>query len=131
MAEISLTHAFAANPDALWDEVGFGKLADFHPLVPNLVLSEEGTVRTMGFGPMTAVERLVEQNERSYTYVVDKSPMPVRDYRATWTVRPEGSGAVLAIHATYEPKGPAAVADELLNAFFAAGFKALEARLAS
>ena len=73
---------------------------------------------------------LTEQHERSYTYVVDKSPMPVKDYTATWTVSTGEDGAVLSIDATYEPKGPPAMADELLQAFFAAAFKALDDKLA-
>ena len=130
MAELSLTHTFTASDEALWALVAFDKLADWHPLVPNIAMSEDGAVRTMGFGPMTAVERLVEQNERSYSYIVEKSPMPVKDYKATWTVAAAEGGSTLTIAASYEPKGPAAVADELLNAFFAAAFKALEGELA-
>lgn len=130
MAELALSHTFSASADDLAALATFDQLADWHPLVPNLTLSEEGTVRTMGFGPMSAVERLLEKTERSHTYIVEKSPMPVRDYRATWTVAEVEGGSTLTIAATYEPKGPAALADELLNAFFKAAFKALEAKLA-
>lgn len=130
MAELSLTHSFSASPEVLWDAVAFEKLADWHPLVPNLELSEEGQVRTMGFGPMRAVERCVARDARSYTYVVERSPLPVRDYRAVWSVQADGEGSSLAIHASYEPKGPAEAADMLLRAFFAAGFEALARALA-
>ncbi|MCO4747537.1 MAG: SRPBCC family protein [Proteobacteria bacterium] len=129
MATLRIEQSYPVSAETLWGAVGFGALADWHPMVPNLELTEEGKVRTMGFGAMAAVERLVEEGERSYTYVVDRSPMPVRDYRATWTVADADEGSTITIEATYEPKGPEAASDMLLRAFFAAGFKALGSKL--
>jgi hypothetical protein len=129
MVELSVSEVFAVDPEVLWEAVAFDKLADWHPLVPNLVLSEGGEVRTMGMGPMRAIERCIERGPLHYVYVVERSPMPVREYRAAWRVAAEELGARLTIDATYLPKGSPEEADELLRAFFAAGFRALETAL--
>lgn len=127
MVQIHTASTFPVSTQVLWDAVPFGALNEWHPFVPNLTMSNEGRTRTMGFGSMTAVESLTDQGERHYTYIVEKSPMPVADYEATWTVTGTDTEATLTIDASFNPTGDDA--EMLLNAFFAAGFKALAAKL--
>ena len=129
MATLQLQSSFATPASTLWNTVGFLSLADWHPMVPPVEASNEGLTRTMGFGRMVAVETLVEQGERTYTYIVEKSPMPVANYRATWTVTGDDDNASLTIDISYDPVGDPAMADLLLRSFFDAGFKALTERL--
>jgi hypothetical protein len=38
-------------------------------------------------------ETLTEAGERTYSYTIDESPLPVADYRATIAARPDGDAA--------------------------------------
>lgn len=132
MTTLELHVELPASPEAVWEVVGpFGGLADWHPWVPNCTLSEDGAVRTIAMGAISAIEVLEEQTERSHTYRVQQSPMPVEDYRCTWTVTGEGGRARLGIRATFEPRGvPEEQAVAMLQGFFDAAFATLSKRFA-
>lgn len=132
MTTLSLKTDFPASPQAVWAIAGkFGGLAEWHPWVPACVLSDDGRTRTIPLGGLSAIEVLESEGPGTFTYRVDQSPMPVRDYRCTWTVTPSAGGATLAIEARFEPSGaPEAQAVAMLTGFFEAAFAALRTRVA-
>ena len=133
MSEIRVTTELPASPEQVWEVVGdFGALDAWHPWVPNCTLGEDGITRTIDMGAASAIEVLDPDatTDRSHTYRVEKSPMPVRDYRATWKVEDADDGCTLDIHATFEPVGDEAQALALLQGFFDTAVKALRKRFA-
>lgn len=131
MTTLALSHDFTAQPQAVWALAGdFGGLDHWHPWVPDCRLDADGRTRRIGAGPIEAVEVLQEQTDHSMTYTVTKSPMPVQDYRCTWSIAATGNGCTLSIEATFAPKGvPAETAIAMLSGFFENAFSALEERV--
>ena len=132
MTTLELQTEISADPADVWALAGdFGGLATWHPWVPDCRLSDDGSTRTIGSGPLEAIEVLEGTTETSMTYRVDKSPMPVQDYQCTWTISGEPGNAKLAIKATFEPKGvPEEQAVAMLTGFFDTAFQTLGTRFA-
>ncbi len=111
MAQVTVEEAIAVAPRLLW-----GVVADFGNVgwIPggDTVRTEgagPGMVRIFGSGDAEIRERLesVDQHTRSIVYTVPQGlPLPVRQYRATMTVRAGGDGgSVLEWACTFEPQG--------------------------
>lgn len=130
MTTLSLSARIPAAPDAVWAVVGeFGALDTWHPWVPDCTLSSDGQTRTIGSGAIQTVETLESEGAHTHTYRVDKSPMPVADYRCTWTATAHDAGTHLAIEATFAPAGvPEDQALAMLTGFFEAAFATLQSR---
>ena len=131
MTTLQLQTEIAASPTDVWALAGdFGGLDQWHPWVPDCRLSEDGRTRTIGSGPLEAIEVLEQTTDTSMSYRVDKSPMPIADYTCTWSVSGENS-TTLAIEATFEPKGvPEEQAVAMLTGFFQTAFQTLQKRFA-
>ena len=124
-AETTLT----TTADNVWGVIGtFGELDLWHPWVPNCTISTDGRTRTINLGSTKAVERLVEPStsEFSHSYVVEESPMPVKNYRATLCVEPLHQGC----HVTWKAEFDAtdASAGALIQRFFNDGLAAIKAQ---
>lgn len=130
MTTLNLQTEIAAAPDAVWALAGdFGGLDIWHPWVPDCRLSDDGRTRTIGSGAMEAIEVLESTGAHTMTYRVQKSPMPVANYRCTWTAIAENGGTTLSIQATFEPSGaPEEQAVAMLTGFFQTAFQTLAER---
>ena len=127
LTRVEVSASFAASSDALWSVVGdFGALHRWHPWVPACVLSADGQTRVLRAGEeVVAVERLLEQTERSHTYTVDQGPFPMTAYRATLCVTEMAEGCRLHYRGECVADGaPERVAAQLRR-FFEVGFSAL------
>jgi hypothetical protein len=74
-------------------------------------------------------ERLenIDTDERTYTYSITSSPLPVRNYRSTITVRGEGNTSTVEWSTNFEPLGvPEADVVRSLSDFYRAGFENLK-----
>lgn len=110
MTHVQVQGEIGASADAVWAVVG-----DFGGLVTTLGGSAEvegdgiGQLRTIKFGSHVVVERLEEldPDARSITYVIlQRGPLPVRDYRATMELAPAGDSAcTLTWFSDFEPEG--------------------------
>jgi hypothetical protein len=131
MTTLALETEISAGPAAIWALAGdFGGLDQWHPWVPDCRLSEDGKTRSIGSGAMEAIEVLESWSDDAMTYTVTKSPMPVANYRCTWTVSGGPERTTLAIQATFEAVGvPEETAVAMLTGFFEAAFSTLAARL--
>lgn len=130
MMNVELEQVVHASTQEVWDIVGeFGDLDQWHPLVPNCSLNDDGTIRTIDTPPTPAVERLIRENpdERWHEYTLDDGPMPIRTYRAIVGVREESDErCVLYYQAECEPDGVGeAKLRQILTSFFSAGFTAV------
>lgn len=134
MADVTLEAPISATADTVWALVGrFGDLDEWHPWVPNCSLSDDGLTRTIDLGAMSAIEVLDPSRTTSHghSYTVTKSPMPIRDYRATWSVVDGDGGCTLKIHAAFEPVGDEAQAVAMIRGFFDTAITTLQKRFAT
>ncbi|MCG6861394.1 MAG: SRPBCC family protein [Chromatiaceae bacterium] len=95
MSKVTLSTQLPASANSVWKLIGgFNALPDWHPAIAKSELSDDGSERTLHLvGGGTIVERLeTVGDERTYSYSVLKSPLPVRDYLATIGVRPNVDG---------------------------------------
>lgn len=127
----------AAPPATVWKMIGnYNHLDVWHPAVAASDLTGSGTsagdvrVLTLGDGA-TITERLVaySDTERSYTYAIEASPLPVDGYVSTLTVLPgQGGGSVVRWSSTFDAKGaPAEKASEVIAGIYDAGLGRLAA----
>jgi Polyketide cyclase / dehydrase and lipid transport len=124
-----------AGPDAAWAAIGdFCGIAGWHPAVEACGLSERGgkTLRTLSLkGGGTIVEELVARDEadRSYTYRIVESPLPVANYESTIEVEDAG-GTVIVWSGTFDAKGaPDADAVGVIEGIYQGGLDSLAAKL--
>ncbi len=128
LSQAKRSRKFERSADDLWGRVGgWGSIHEWHPAVKSTDVSEDGSVRTLTLGDgAVIVEKLLERNERSYSYRFEESPLPVKDYRATFQVRADGDGSVVEWEGTFEPAGISdAEAVELIEGIYQAGLDAL------
>jgi hypothetical protein len=117
----------------LWKKYGgFCAIADWHPAVAKCEESKEGDAgfRTLTLKDgATIKEKQTGKSDDGYTYAITESPLPVKDYNAAFSIRPddEPGKAVITWSATFMAKGkPDADAKGVIQGVFDAGVKAIE-----
>lgn len=116
-----------ASPD-------FCGLGTFHPAVEKCALSDNGKTRTLSLkGGGAIVEKRLSWSakKRSYSYAIVESPLPVQDYKSTFTVKSAGRGkSIVTWTGSYQPKGaPEADAKKAIDGIYTSGLDALKAKL--
>ena len=128
MSKINMSTDVPISPDELWKVIGgFNALPDWHPSIEKSELEEGGTVRRLSIaGGVTLTEKLVDanDNERTYTYTIDQSPLPVNNYKATIKVRQneDGSTSTVDWSSEFEPVGPETDAVQAIQDIYQVGF---------
>ena len=113
MTKVSMSMNVGAEAKAVWDMIGgFNALPDWHPAIVRSEIEEdaEGSVRTLHLaGGGKVVERLDkhDEEERSYSYSIVSSPLPVANYSATIRLKdsPDGDGCVVEWESDFEAQG--------------------------
>lgn len=127
MARVRVSQRFEVDADVMWAKIGdFATFHHWFPGVQSPEVDEDGRVRRFAVGSETAVERLVETAERSYTYVLEGGPLPLADYRSTLSARPDDDGCIVEWDSTFEPSGvdePTATA--IVEGIYRTGLNAL------
>jgi len=105
-----------ASPDEVWAEVGnFDGMANWHPAIASsqIVAGENnraGAARELQIkdGP-AVIDELValDDAQRSYIYRLVDSPLPLTDYLAKVTVKPNGEGSEVIWSVTFRRKNAA------------------------
>jgi hypothetical protein len=129
METVQVDSTLSSDAADVWDFIGaFGDLDVWHPWVPNCTISSNGRTRTIDLGTTKAVESLVgpPSSEFAHTYVVEESPMPVTNYRATLRVDSLDQGCLFVWKAEFEASDASATG--LIQRFFESGLAALKAR---
>lgn len=123
-----------ATPAQAWAAIGdFCAIGGWHPAVEACVLGEKNgkTMRTLSLkGGGEIVEELVERDEddRSYTYRIIESPLPVANYESTIEVEDEG-GTTIVWSGEFDAKGaPDADAVAVIAGIYQAGLDSLVAK---
>ena len=131
MPKISMKQNLNVGADQVWDLIGrFNALPDWHPNVEKSELKEAGQVRKLSLaGGGTIIEKLekVDAHTRTYSYTIEDSPLPVKNYRAELTVHEEKDGCSVEWTSEYEAPGLGeADAMKTLQDFYQQGFDNLK-----
>ncbi len=127
MAKISVSSNYPVSPDAVFETVGaFGGIHKWHPAVTKTEIETEGnkTLRRLSLaGGGTILERLDKEANGSYTYSILESPLPVKNYTATISVRPAaGGGSTVEWSSEFDTDGtPESDAAEAIQGIYQAG----------
>lgn len=118
-----------AKPDAVWALIGdYNALYRWHPAVAESTRHGEIRILTLGNGAKF-VETLTDQNDdtRSYSYVIDKSPLPVASYASSIKVEADGAGGSKVIwNSSFDPNGVSPEkAGEIVRGVYQAGLSNL------
>ena len=129
MASVHEQESYDVSADAMWQRIGdFHALHSWHPAVLSQDAVNNGKVRVLHLdGGGTITETLLDQKQRSYTYRIDDSPLPVSDYTATTAVLDgEGGGCVVDWRADFQAAGASdEEAEEVIRGIFRGGLDAL------
>ena len=103
MPKITETASIGLDPRTLWNEIGaFGDLGDWHPLLTSVEVFGEGSgamrIAHATEGAVQA-ERLqtLDPERHLYRYTMEKTSMPVRDYRGEFRIDATGDDASLVV----------------------------------
>jgi hypothetical protein len=128
-----MTQDLAVSADRVWTLIGgFNALPAWHPAVERSDLEDEGQKRRLTLvGGGTIVEKLVERDDvaRSYTYSIEESPLPLRNYLATLRVHEREGGSTVEWSSVFEVAGgPEDDATKTVRGIYQSGFDSLEGR---
>jgi hypothetical protein len=86
MTRVEVATTLEASADDVWELIGaFNALSEWHPGVKQSTLDDGGRIRVLELANgSTLIERLqsFSQSERSYSYSIEKGPLPVGGYRS-------------------------------------------------
>lgn len=135
-ASVSKKMEIAAAPDKVWAAIGsFCDIGSWLPIVAKCEMTEADgkKVRTLTTGDGGV---LVETLERwddagmSYTYRIQSSPLPIKDYISTIKVSGKGKVSTVEWSSRFEPKGaPEADVVKTISGIYQAGFVGLKKKL--
>ena len=132
--DVAVEKAASAPADKVWAAVGdFCGISTWHPAVEKCALSTKGsdTFRTLtlkGGGTILEKQTGFDTAAMTYSYTIEESPLPVKSYVATLSVKPKGQGSSIRWTATFDAKGaPDADAVKTITGIFEAGAAALQA----
>jgi len=122
--------------DKVWSQIGgWCAIADWHPVIAKCEESQDGgkthrTLTTKDGGVIK--ETLTKKSDTSYSYQIDESPLPVKNYTATLAVVPDDDDANeinVVWSAKFEPKGKEADAKKVITDIFKAGLDQIKKKL--
>ena len=135
MAKVHVSTTLHVPAQAVWNMIGgFNELARWHPAVVRSEESREddATIRRlslMGGGTVTARLDLLDSRERSYSYSIIETPLPVAEYRARLRVREseDGHSCTVDWSSEFEPieDVPESDAVRAIRSVYEAGFENL------
>ena len=133
MTKVSLSAKIGVSAERLWDMVGgFHSISDWHPAIEKCDIEEDGktTLRRLTLaGGGEIVERLEQSDdERSYSYSILSSPLPIDNYQSTIRVHEDEDGnAIVDWSSEFDCAGaPETEAIEIIEGIYSAGFDNLK-----
>ena len=129
MASVHEQRDYDVAPEAMWQRIGdFHGLDTWHPDIESQDERDDGRVRVLHLGNGgTVTETLLDEGERSYSYRIDDSPLPVADYTASIAVRDgDAGGCVVDWRAEFQAAGASDdEAEQVITGIFRAGLDTL------
>lgn len=91
--EVTRNVTVNAPVEDVWEKIGgWCAIAAWHPAIEKCAeqRDDENLRRLLTLGDGGEIlERLIGENETSYSYVIEKSPLPFKNYEATISVEPD------------------------------------------
>ena len=121
----------AAAPAAVWAKIGeWCAIKDWHPAIAACESGKKGfRTLTLKDGGGKIIEKLTKTGKYSYSYDIVESPLPVRNYKATITAKPDSLGTTDVVWAaTFDAaKGKTdADATTAIKGIFESGLKSIK-----
>ncbi len=134
MTKVSMSANLGVSADQLWDMIGgFHSLSDWHPAIEKCDIEEDGKVtlrRLYLAGGGEIVERLEQSDddERSYSYSIVSSPLPLNNYKSTIRViEGEGGNAKVEWSSEFDSAGvPDTDVTKIVEGIYSAGLDNLK-----
>ena len=133
MPKVKMSTTLYVPAAAVWNMVGgFNQLARWHPAVASSEeKSEKGaTIRKLALhGGGTIIEKPTSVPERTYTYSILESPLPVAGYKAKLhvTEAEDGRSCTVEWSSEFEASGaPENEAVKIIRSIYEAGFENLQ-----
>src|SRR5215217_1016071 len=110
-AEVSRDVTINASPAEVWKVVGpFCAISDWYPGITTCKEEQIGGTthrRLMTQDSQQFFEKLLKHDDAgmTYSYTIEQSPLPVADYRSTFSVTDVGGKAHITWRSTFSPKG--------------------------
>lgn len=124
--EVRQVMEIKAAPADVWTKVGgWCAIKDWHPAVAGCDASKQG-YRTLTLKDgAKIVEKLTKTGKNSYSYAIIESPLPVKNYSATFTAKADSLGSTdLTWIAKFDAKGKTEQeAAAVITGIFEAGLK--------
>lgn len=132
--EVDKKIAAPGDPEDVWEMISdFCSIQDWHPAVAECDQSDEGgeTFRLLTLQDGGKIkEKLVDQDDESYTYQIVESPLPVKNYQAKlWVEQDSRQPDRTVIHwdATFDANGASDEdAAKMIGGIFTAGLKSIK-----
>lgn len=132
MHTVSVSTHLSASPDQVWSKIGDpGAISSWHPAIAKSSLDGQDRKCTLADGAEID-ERVdsVDEANRSYTYSIVKSPLPLEGYSSTIQVVEADGGCSVEWAASFEvTSGPAEDMVALIKTVYSAGLGALRGGL--
>ena len=130
---------FKGSDAGVWEKIGgFCAIKDWHPAIANCEISTaaEDTFRTLTLKDGGVIkEKLTGQSQTGYTYAIVESPLPVKDYFASFSVKPDGDepGTVIAVWSSnFMAMGkPDSEAKGVIEGIFKSGLESISSKYAA
>lgn len=95
--EVTKTATVGMSVEDVWEKIGgWCAISTWHPAIETCAESRDGEtlkrLLTLGDGGQIH-ERLIGENETSYSYAIEKSPLPFKNYEATISVEADEKDA--------------------------------------
>ena len=134
MTKVSMSTKLGVSAEKLWDMIGgFHSLSDWHPAIEKCDIEEDGNVtlrRLTLAGGGEILERLEksDNDERSYSYSIVSSPLPISNYTSTIRVHEDEDGnARVEWSSEFDSAGaPESDAVKVVEGIYSAGFDNLK-----
>ncbi len=131
MTKVSMQTKLNVSADRVWSLIGgFNALPDWHPAVEKSELEEEGQMRRLSLaGGGTIIEKLekINENERTYSYSIVDSPLPLANYTAILKVTEDEDGCTVDWSSQFDPAGGTeGEAADVVRGIYQAGFDNLK-----
>lgn len=134
--EVTERRTIDGEPGAVWGKVGaFCAIGTWHPAVAQCEETKDGDTvwrtLTLKEGGAIIKEKQTATSATSYTYVITESPLPVKNYTATFSVEPRADtpgSSYITWTAEFEANGkPDDEAKYLIQGIFDGGLDNLKA----
>lgn len=134
--EVREREEYPTTPDKVWAAVGdFCSISKWHPVVAKCEIVEIDGVKhrrlTTGDGGVL-LEKLTASDDAgmTYSYEIVESPLPVANYKSTFTVKEDDDGAAIVWQGTFDAKDASdEKAAEVIKGIYDAGLQNLSKQL--